>query len=130
METRVSKIVPSQLDTLLTIDIRHSGLLHFVKTLRRCSSLSSVNLLSSKLVNVKCEYCNGISHSILIDNGNFVTHFDFLLETLEIYRNSFYKIDPRPSINQSTSLKSGSLFLLMVSVRPSVHTYVRTNKTY
>ena len=31
-------------------------------------------------------------------------------------------IDPRPSANQSTSLKSGSLFLVMVSVRPSVHT--------
>ena len=28
-------------------------------------------------------------------------------------------IDPRPSTNQSTSLKSVSLFLLMVSVRPS-----------
>ena len=32
-----------------------------------------------------------------------------------------YFIDPRPSKNQSTSLKSGSLYLLMVSVRPSVH---------
>ena len=34
--------------------------------------------------------------------------------------------DPRPSTNQSTSLKSGLLFLLMVSVR----TYIRTYKTY
>ena len=34
--------------------------------------------------------------------------------------------DPRPSTNQSTSLKSGSLFLVMVSVRPSILTYVRT----
>ena len=29
-------------------------------------------------------------------------------------------IDPRPSTNQSTSLKSGFVYLLMVSVRPSV----------
>ena len=29
--------------------------------------------------------------------------------------------DPRPSTNQSTSLKSGSLFLLMVSVRPYIN---------
>ena len=30
-------------------------------------------------------------------------------------------VDPRPSTNQSTSLKSGSLFLVMVSVRLYVH---------
>ena len=34
-------------------------------------------------------------------------------------------IDPRPSTNQSTSLKSGSLFLVMVSVRTYVSTYVQ-----
>ena len=34
-------------------------------------------------------------------------------------------IDPRPSTNQSTSLKSGSLFLVMVSDR----TYVGTKHT-
>ena len=38
---------------------------------------------------------------------------------------NFNFVDPRPSTNQSTSLKSGSLFLLMVSVRP----YIRTYKT-
>ena len=36
--------------------------------------------------------------------------------------------DPRPSTNQSTSLKSGSLFLVMVSVRPYIRMYVQ-NKT-
>ena len=36
--------------------------------------------------------------------------------------------DPRPSTNQSTSLKSGSLFLVMVSVCPCVCN-VRTYKT-
>ena len=40
------------------------------------------------------------------------------------------EIDPRPSTNQSTSLKSGSLFLLMVSVRPSVRPYVCNVRTY
>ena len=41
----------------------------------------------------------------------------------------FLYIDPRPSTNQSTSLKNGSLYLLMVSVRPSVRPSVRTKQT-
>ena len=36
--------------------------------------------------------------------------------------------DPRPSTNQSTGFKSGSVFLVMVSVRPYV-TYVRKKYT-
>ena len=36
------------------------------------------------------------------------------------WRKYLIYIDPRPSTYQSTSLKSGSLFLLMVSVRPYV----------
>ena len=34
---------------------RHSALLHFLKTLKRCNTLAAVNLVSSKTVNVKCE---------------------------------------------------------------------------
>ena len=37
-------------------------------------------------------------------------------------------VDPRPSTNQSTSLKNGSLFLVMVSIRTYVRTYVRTKQ--
>ena len=37
-------------------------------------------------------------------------------------------VDPRSSTKQSTSLKSGSLFLVVVSVRTYVRTYVQ-NKT-
>ena len=40
--------------------------------------------------------------------------------TLKLLGSSEDIFDPRPSTNQSTSLKSSSLFLLMVSVRPSV----------
>ena len=35
-----------------------------------------------------------------------------------------FLIDPRPSTNQSTSLKNGSLYLLMVSVRTRTYAYV------
>ena len=39
-----------------------------------------------------------------------------------------YIIDPRPSTNQSIGLKRGSLFLVMVSVRPSIPPYVYKTK--
>ena len=44
---------------------------------------------------------------------------------------TFFKIIyPRPSTNQSTSLKSGSLFLVMMSVRTYIRPYVCTYVTY
>lgn len=55
METRESHHPESRLDALLKIEILHSNLLHFIKTLRRCNTLSSVNLLSSKSINIKCK---------------------------------------------------------------------------
>ena len=47
-----------------------------------------------------------------------------------MHRAAVLYFDTRLSTNQSTNLKSGSLFLVMVSVRPSVrtHTYVRTKQ--
>ena len=47
----------------------------------------------------------------------------FCLDTLQL------SIDPRPSTNQSTSFKSGSLFLVMVSIRTSVRTRTYVQNT-
>lgn len=44
-----------KVDTLLRIDIKHGNLLLFLKSLKRCSSLNSVQLLSSKAINMKCD---------------------------------------------------------------------------
>ena len=59
----------------------------------------------------------------LIDNSS-ATLLDELYKLVKIFV-SWQTFDPCPSTNQSTSLKSGSLFLVMVSVR----TYVRTLRT-
>ena len=57
IETRVShKINSSALDALLKVDIKHCNLLLFLKTLKRCNSLTEVKLISSKSVNIKREY--------------------------------------------------------------------------
>ncbi|TRY73897.1 hypothetical protein TCAL_01528 [Tigriopus californicus] len=53
METRESQITNASVDVLLKIDIKQGNLLHFLKALKRCSSLNSVQLLSSKAVNLK-----------------------------------------------------------------------------
>ena len=59
-------------------------------------------------------------------NRNIKIKKFFLLCTLKkmpsILQLILILIDPRSSTNQGTSLKSGSLFLLVVSVRPSVNT--------
>ena len=41
------------MDVLLRVDIKHSALVHFLKTLRRNAFLTEVHLLSSKSVNLK-----------------------------------------------------------------------------
>ena len=45
-----------KLDVLLRVDIKHPSLIHFLKTLRRSSFLSDVHLVSSKSINLKCNY--------------------------------------------------------------------------
>lgn len=52
-EGRPSSSVIPKVDVLLRVDIRHGGLVHFLKTLRRSSFLSAVHLLSSKSINIK-----------------------------------------------------------------------------
>ena len=56
-------------------------------------------------------------------NFAMYTNIDYMLIILQYasitqYITQCYFFDPRPSTNQSTSLKSGSLFLVIVSVRP------------
>jgi len=44
-----------RLDALLRLDIKMGSLMHFLKTMKRCSYLDSANLVSSRAVNVKCK---------------------------------------------------------------------------
>lgn len=60
-------IASPRLDALLKLDIKLGSLMHFLKTLKRCSYLDAANLVSSRAVNVKCER----SFNSNIFNGNF-----------------------------------------------------------
>ena len=53
-----------KLDVLLRVDIKHAALIHFLKTLRRSSFLSDVHLVSSKSINLKCDYMNFSLHTL------------------------------------------------------------------
>ena len=49
----------SQLEAIFRIDIKHTNLIHFIKALRRSSSLSAVKLTSCKSLNVNnCKSCD------------------------------------------------------------------------
>ena len=58
-ETQISEenspLVAKKLDVLLKVDIKHSALIHFLKTLRRSSFLNDVQLVSSKSIGLKCK---------------------------------------------------------------------------
>ncbi len=43
-----------RVDVLLKVDIKHAGLVHFLKSLKRSSFLTAVHLLSSRSINMKC----------------------------------------------------------------------------
>ena len=51
-----SPLVAKKLDVLLKVDIKHSALIHFLKTLRRSSFLNDVQLVSSKSIGLKCKF--------------------------------------------------------------------------
>ena len=59
-ETQISEenstLVAKKLDVLLKVDIKHSALIHFLKTLRRSSFLNDVQLVSSKSIGLKCKF--------------------------------------------------------------------------
>ena len=59
-ETQISEenspLVAKNLDVLLKVDIKHSALIHFLKTLRRSSFLNDVQLVSSKSIGLKCKF--------------------------------------------------------------------------
>ena len=59
-ETQISEenspLVAINLDVLLKVDIKHSALIHFLKTLRRSSFLNDVQLVSSKSIGLKCKF--------------------------------------------------------------------------
>ncbi len=65
LETRENHHGGAKLDALVKIDIKHTNLLHFIKTLKRCGSLASVNLLSSKIINLKCQYFTTSMHILM-----------------------------------------------------------------
>jgi hypothetical protein len=44
-----------QIEAIFRIDIKHTNLVHFIKALRRSSSLSAVKLTSCKSINVNCK---------------------------------------------------------------------------
>ena len=75
-------------------------------------------------------FLGGLQHAST-PNGKKHLWVAVLLNTNQIVISKFLQvyrmIDPCPSTNQSISLKSGSLFLVMVSVRPYIHvrTYVQ-----
>ena len=49
----------AQVEAIFSIDIKHTNLIHFIKALRRSSSLSAVKLTSCKSLNVNnCKSCD------------------------------------------------------------------------
>ena len=49
----------AQVEAIFRIDIKHTNLIHFIKALRRSSSLSAVKLTSCKSLNVNnCKLCD------------------------------------------------------------------------
>ena len=49
------RVAEHRVDVLLRVDIKHSGLVHFLKSLKRSSFLSDVHLLSSRSINMTCK---------------------------------------------------------------------------
>jgi hypothetical protein len=45
-----------KVDALLRVDIKHALLINFLKTLKKYNFLTDVHLLSSKTINIKCEF--------------------------------------------------------------------------
>ncbi len=65
-QQQVERTSGVRLDALVRIDIRHGDLMQLVKALKRCPSLASVSLVSSRAANVKCELnCRKKTHCIL-----------------------------------------------------------------
>ena len=96
--------------------------INFYKSIYQNQQISAIN--RQRLANSSFgigKFCFKILLNFFLEDGNgYISQENGAIISLHIAVYLVYlkwNIDPRPSTNQSASLKSGSLFLVMVSVR-------------